>query len=254
MASKPKTREGRIFTGTGPAPNISGDWNPGRFLDHIRGRAEATIEILIGVAVLKKLGLVHQGQVVSSTGAVWQDWKGTARNKRAHRFPCNPTIGDKNIPDIPSSKRLQDALIEPLAITDFVTFEVNYADELFEHNGGIAAAVEAIEYVLNLQPPNQAIDVSVVQRGARLALAGYERTYPFVEALLLDRVNKESPLQMHARSAKIMQKPLAPTLNIEAIQDVADDFARLTGAIEPRRIKPEGIKQLADKLEQLSKG
>ena len=41
---------------------------------------------------------------------------------------------------------------------------------------------------------------------------------------------------MHARSAKIKQKPLAPMLNIEAIQEVAGDFACLTG-----RIKPEGI-------------
>jgi len=85
-----------------------------------------------------------------------------------------------------------------------------------------------------------------------IALAGYRRTYTFVEALLLDRVNKESPLQMHARPVKINQKPRAPTLNIEAIQEVAGDFARLTGAIEPRRIKPEGIKQLADNLMQLS--
>ena len=43
-----------------------------------------------------------------------------------------------------------------------------------------------------------------------IALAGYRRTYTFVEALLLDRVNKESPLQMHARPVKINQKPLAP--------------------------------------------
>ena|SRR6185312_1119419 len=43
-----------------------------------------------------------------------------------------------------------------------------------------------------------------------IALAGYRRTYTFVEALLLDRVNKESSLQMHARSVKIKQKPLAP--------------------------------------------
>lgn len=252
VAPKPR-KPGRIFVGKGPAPNFAGEWNLDRFCTHIRGRADATTEVLIGTAVLKRLGMIQGQEAVAGTGAVWQDWKGTNEYRRAHRFPCNPTIGNRNIPDIPGSRKLKDALIEPLAVTDFLTFEVNYADCLFEDFGGVASAVEAVRYVAKEQGRGEPVSQAVIEHGVlNVALPGYQRAYELAAAELLSRVNQEDMLKMHARSAKHMDKPLSPTLNLEAIQDLVYDLSRFTMIVQPRRLMPVAVRQMADRLEALN--
>lgn len=244
---------GRIFTGKGPAPNSSGEWNLDRFCAHIRGRADATTEVLIGVAVLKKLGSVFANQAVAYSGAVYQDWRGTKMHPRAHRFPCNPTIGGQNLPDIRPKPKLEEALIEPLAITDFLTFEVNYVDERFEALGGKDAAVDAVQYVLLHQPQGQSVNIPMITHAVlNIALAGYQRAYALIESELVSRVNQENLKKMLERSANSKVKQRSPTLIIESIQEAAYDMHRFTNILQPTRLLPAGIQQYAQKLEQLA--
>src|SRR5262249_4133882 len=96
---------------------------------HLRGRAQATSEVAIGVAFLRSRGWIQETAAIAYTGAAYQDATGTPEHPRAHRFPCNPKINIRNIPDIPprGAWGLREALKQPLAITDFVSAAVNYA-------------------------------------------------------------------------------------------------------------------------------
>ncbi|HWC00533.1 MAG TPA: hypothetical protein VG672_27695, partial [Bryobacteraceae bacterium] len=203
--------------------------------------------------VLKKLGRLHGNEAVAPTGAVYQDWRGTREFPRAHRFPCNPKVAGRNLPEFAPTSKMEDALIEPLAITDFLTFEVNYADCRFEDLGGIAAGVEAVQYVLSHQPPNQAVNLEVIQHAVlNIALEGYQRAYVLAAEELVQRINQENVHQMLARSAKSKVRPVSPTLNLESIQDVVYDMRRFTNIVQPRRLLPEGIRQYAHRLESLA--
>src|ERR1700761_3381552 len=80
---KPKNR---TFTrpGVRPANPAGGTWSIRDLHLHVQGRANATAEILIGVAVLKKVGAIWN-YFVDATGAVWQDWEGSSNlSHRAH--------------------------------------------------------------------------------------------------------------------------------------------------------------------------
>jgi hypothetical protein len=254
MASLPApVREGRVFVGKGPAPNFRGEWNLDRFCEHIRGRGEATTEILIGIAVLRKLGMLRRNDAVAEQGAYYQDWRGSVEFPRAHRFPCNPTIGGRNLPDIPGSVKLHDALIAPLAVTDFLTFEVNYADCRFEDLGGRTAAIEAVRFVLNEQPASRDVDVDLIRHAViNIALEGYKHAYQRASAEVNSRINKENLVAMLTRNQRSIDKPRNPTAILESIQQVLYDMERFTNIVLPRRILPVGIRLLADKFESLA--
>jgi hypothetical protein len=253
MALQVPNRDGRVFVGKGPAPNSKGEWNLDRFCTHIRGRGDATIEILIGVAVLRKLGILKKNEAVSEVGAYYQDWKGTAEFPRAHRFPCNPLVGGRNIPDIPHSEKLKKALIEPLAITDFLTFEVNYADCRFEDLGGKKAAVDAVTFVLNQQPEAHDVSIDLVQHGVlNIALEGYKQAYRRASADVHARINQEGMVEMLSRNQRSIDKPRSPTAILESIQQVLYDMERFTDIVQPRRLLPDGIRHLASRLESLA--
>ena len=218
----------RKFIGVGPAPQRPRGWNSDELHTHIRGRAEATVQILIGVAALRSLNLLPGYNVVSVTGAQWQDWRGTRDQPRAHRFPCNPQIAGRHLPDYaanPSS--LRQRLLEVLAVTDFLPLHVNHADRLFEKHGGIETARQAVEEVASRQKPGVTVTHSIVEIAWRqTVLPGYIRAWDAVERQLQDDVNKENVAQFRERISR--SRPLAPTDTIETVMDVAYDAKRST--------------------------
>jgi hypothetical protein len=217
---------------------------------HIRGRADATIQVLTGAAVLKRHNRLPVAGAVTVTGARWQDWRGTRESPRAHRFPCNPQIGGVSLPDLVANARLRMLLLEPLAVTDPLPFHVNYADRLFEELGGIEAARAAVEYVASNQKVNAAaVDRALVEHAWRtIAFPGYVGAYQNVQRELDGRVNQESAIGLHDRIAQF--RPNAPTDNIEAVQDVAGDALRSTILVSsPPLLSPEGFSYWVAKLE-----
>lgn len=217
----------REFIGEGPAPTRQEGWNPDELHAHVRGRAEASIRILVAVASLQARSLLPASAAVSTTGARWQDWKGTREQPRAHRFPCNPQIGGRDLPDYAPNPTFCRGLQEVLAQTDYLPFHVNYADRLFEEFGGIEEARKAVEQVRTLQKPGRSPDFNVVYKVWRQYLhSGYVRAWDKVEQELMDRVNQENTIKLLKRIAGF--RPNAPTDSIETVQDVAYDAKRST--------------------------
>jgi len=203
----------RKYIGIGPAPTQNKGWNLEEFHAHIRGRAEATVQVVISVAVLKANNLLSQTSPISVSGARWQDWSGTRESPRAHRFPCNPQISGRDLPDLADKPQLRALIQQPLAVTDFLPLYVNYADRLFEEFGGIESARRAVEYAASAQKIDCPIDISLVANAWQsIAWPGYIRAYETAERELLGRVNRDN----------------APTDNIEAVQDVVFDAVHST--------------------------
>jgi hypothetical protein len=220
----------------------------------VRGRAEATAAVLIGVALLKKLNLVSSFQTVDYTGAVWQDWVGNEENNRAHRFPCNPTIGRHNIPDIPKPPRLKEALIKPLAKTDFLDVVVNHVDSRFEALGGKESAIAAVRFVVKEQGEGKPVNRDVIHYAAvNIAKAGYVRACAAVQAEVRTRINREGFVGMMKRNEKFKDKPLAPTGNLEAVGDVIYDYAGYTALCEPILLRAGLLAEEAKRLESFAK-
>lgn len=219
---------GREFTGAGPAPPRRAGWNSDELHSHIRGRADATVKLLIGAAALRSLNLVPGHDVVSVTGARWQDWRGTREQPRAHRIPCNPCIAGRALPDLaPTASRLREKLKETLAVTDSLPFHVNYADRLFEELGGIEAVRKGIGEAVGRQMPGVAVSHAVVHDAWRqTVLPGYVGAWEAVERELLDRVNRENAVRLLERIAGFRRN--APTDSIETVMDVAYDAKRST--------------------------
>jgi hypothetical protein len=218
----------REFIGVGPPPQRRRGWNSDELHSHIRGRAEATVRILIAVAALRSLNVLPGYNAVSVTGAKWQDWRGTNDQPRAHRFPCNPQIAGRDLPDYAANpSNLRQQLLENLAATDQLPFHVNYADELFEDCGGIEAARKGIEEVTLRQTPGGTLTYAAVQIPWReTVLVGYVRAWEAVERRLQDRVNQENAIQLAERIAGFRSN--APTDSIETVMDVAYDAKRST--------------------------
>ena len=108
--------------------------------------------------------MVRDSEIVTSTGAVYQDAKGTDNYPRAHRFPCNPMFGYQNLPDLASwsSLALRNELKVPLAITDPLPGIVNYSDRLFEARA--AEHVErAVRWILIEQPKNKDVHQNLIR-------------------------------------------------------------------------------------------
>jgi hypothetical protein len=107
----------------------------------------------LAVSSLRAPNLLIPAGAVSATGARWQRWKGTRQQPRAHRFPCNPQIGSRHLPDFAPHPTFRRTLDEALAETDYLPFHVNYAGRLFEESGGIEAARRAVGRVYPLPKP-----------------------------------------------------------------------------------------------------
>ena len=226
-----------------PREMIGGAHNPSFILagfqiheieTHISGRNEAAAHVLAGVAVLKSLGLIHPGQDrASQRGAAYQDNQGTPLHPRAHRFPCNPTIGGQNMPALahPRSPMLAEALKKPLAQTDLLPLVANYADGLFEANGACDACVAAIQKVIDGQPSGKPVNVQLVRDVlTQDLLPGFLRAYDEALAKAQEKPNPNVPNfsitdpgivdTLNGRSMTMQYAQNRPKHNIEGVGDI----------------------------------
>jgi hypothetical protein len=199
---------------------------------HVKGRAEATALILIAAAILKQRGYIWN-YVVASTGAVWQDWEGTSvESERAHRIPCNPIICNTNIPDLARSRSLRDALIDPLAQTDFLPKHANYADSRFEALGAADSLVAAVRFVIREQDREKPVSYDMFRHALLgMAIDGYKRAYEAVGSEILNFYTRETSKKFIKRVDEF--NPRGKKDNIEAAQEAATDLARFTGTTTP---------------------
>ena len=218
---------GREYIGQGPAPQREDGWNSDELHLHVRGRADATARVLIAATELRSRNLLPFTGPVAATGARWQDWRGTREQPRAHRFPFNPQVAGRDLPDFAPDTGLAVGLQQTLAETDYLPFHVNYADRLFEEYGGIEAARLAVEQVLSLQTPGQPADYTLVAAVWRqTAFPGYLRAWYTVEHSLQHRINRENAIGLLERIAGFRRN--APSDSIEIVQDVVYDACRST--------------------------
>ena len=229
---------------------------------HITGRNEAAVQVLTGVAVLKSLGLIHARQDrAGHRGAAYQDAKGTTLNPRAHRFPCNATIGGRNPPDLAlaRSPMLAAALKLPFAGTDLLPLIANYADGLFEANGACDAVVGAIQRVLDNQLAAQPVNVQVVRDVlTQHLLPGFMNAY---DAALSKAQGKDNPNvpsfsitdpglvdTLNARSMTMQYAQNRPKHNIEGVADVLVLEKNMAAGSVPSNAAPGAIQAYAAQL------
>jgi hypothetical protein len=177
-----------------PAANDLSVWDLHSLEQHVRGRGEESVRVLLGVAFLRKAGLVGRDDVVGYTGAEFQ--RGQAQGSRgvyvaAHRLPCNATIRNWGLPHFADSPGLRRALELPLEKTDYLPKLVNYADRLFERSGACEALAAAVGFVLHEQKPDKDVNVNMIRHATIFELFngknGYLRAYEM--ALDLARAN-----------------------------------------------------------------
>jgi hypothetical protein len=254
-----------------PREMIGGVKNPGFILSgfqiheieaHIHGRNEAAVEVLTGAAVLKSLGLIPASQNrAGQRGAAYQDAQGTTLSPRAHRFPCNPTIGGRNLPDLahPSSPMLAEALKKPLAVTDLLPLVANYADGLFEASGACEAAVEAIQKVLDGQLSGQPVNVQLVRDAlTRHLLPGFSEAY---DKALLKAQQTDNPNvpqfsitdpgvvdRLNAISISMPNTPNRPKTNIEGVADILLLEKNIANGSVPHNAAPAAIQAYVAQL------
>lgn len=229
-------RRGRTYIGGATNP-LSARFHTGLNLDtleqHARGRLEAVAKIVSGVALLTSEGRASHMDHVSYTGAVYQDIKGTPENPRAHRFPCNPKIGIWNIPEIVSPRfhRLRGELARPLAVTDLLPIEANYADSRFEEGGGSDTVKECIEFVLTEQRRGKPPHINLIRHAiSHIAMPGFEQAYEIVLDSVETKIHSgPGPIDLadpgwveHANAASLAAniEPGRPTQNLLSVADV----------------------------------
>jgi hypothetical protein len=251
----PKPKGGRIFThpGARPVEPPGGSWSPADLHIHVKGRADATAQILIGVAVLKQVGAIWN-YVVDTTGAVWQDWEGSSDlSNRAHRLPCNPTIANRSIPDLAPTISLRNALIHPLAQTDFLPIHANYADSRFEKLGGANSFAAAVRLVAREQTRGKAADYDLFRQAVLgVAISGYNTAYQQVGHELQNTINNEDARTFASRRDRF--NPIAPKHNIEAAQDAAYDLLRFSTTTTPDLLNREAFQSQANRQKRLASG
>jgi hypothetical protein len=200
---------------------------------HVTGRNAAAAEVLAGAAVLCANGWVSSHAAASYTGAQYQDATGTPLHPRAHRFPCNPTLGGQSLPRLAArfSPVLSNALKQPLAATDLLPIEANYADNLFEASGACDAVLAALEKILKGQRAGKAVDADLVKEALAHDLlpgflAAYDEAYRKAQAKDNPNVPPFSILEpglverLNERSIHMPMTPNRPKTNIEGVGDI----------------------------------
>jgi hypothetical protein len=183
-------RRRQVTPGVRKVPNATdlSPWDLQNLEEHVIGRGEESVKVLLGAAFLRKAGLVDRDELVSYQGAEFQRGKGSKLYPAAHRFPCNPTIRSWGLPHYAKSRRLERALERPLEKTDYLPKLVNYADRLFEANGACDAVAKTIRFVLHEQPTDKDINLNMIRHATTSELLqGYKRAYE--KALVLAEAN-----------------------------------------------------------------
>lgn len=158
----------RVTPGTLTAPKISdlGPWELHNLEKHVLGRREEAVRVLLGVAVLRKLGLIERDKYVKCGAARFQRGKGNKAYVAAHRFPGTPLFENWPLPHFAREPRLERALERPLEKTDYLPRLMNYADHVFESHGGCAAVAQTIGFVLHEQMPEKDINLNLIRHSA----------------------------------------------------------------------------------------
>jgi hypothetical protein len=147
---------------------------------HVRGRSDATAEVMLDVAYLKAAGLINSYAIVRHTGAVYQAISTAQDFPYAHRMPCNPTLNIWSIPQLARhhSQRLQDALIEPLAAGDILHRVINYSDNHFEESGACETVDRAVQFIIHEQDTRKRINTNLVRHVIDFIVQpGYAQAY-----------------------------------------------------------------------------
>lgn len=256
-----KTRR-RITPGVQKAPSTAG-LDLGTLELHVEGRNEEALRVLVGVAVLRSLGLLPREGDIDFKGADYQRGKGTRFYDAAHRFPCTPKINGWGVPRYARGRgRLERALERPLERTDYLPKPVNYADRLFEVNGACEGVVEAVRFVMHEQPAEKPVYVSMIRHAWAFELAkGFDRAYndawqeadSNTEGIdLLDESALERLDELRASPGSINFR--IPTANMQLVADAlwySAFWARRQG--EPFMAEPRSISLYEQRLLKLSK-
>lgn len=163
----------QVTAGAQSVPVDLSPWDLQNLREHVTGRQDESVRVLLGVAFLRKTGLLGRDNQVGYKGAAFQRGKGSDVYPAAHRFPCNPTIRGWGLPHFASTLRLRRALQVPLEETDYLPKLVNYADRLFEANGACDAVAHAVRFVLHEQPTDKDINLNLIRHAAVELFKGY---------------------------------------------------------------------------------
>jgi len=247
-------RRRRVLAGD-PVPTDLSPWDLANLNLHVNGRKDESVRVLVGVAILRKFGLVDRDAIVSYKGAEFQQGDGSRDYPAAHRFPCSPTIAYWDLPHHAPSRGLKNALKLPLERTDYLPRLVNYADRLFESNGACDAVVWAIRFVLHEQVKDKDVPLNLIRH---VALNELFRKYS--EALEKAR-SKVGAIQAidPAVLAHVNQTWVSPS--DEEGEELADsrevvcfalDWA-LDASAEPAMLAPPAMTEYISELEALHK-
>ena len=230
---------------------------------HVRGRAEESVRVLVGVAFLRSIGRLSRDGAVSFTGARYQRGSGNEAFVAAHQFPCTPTVNSFPLPHFAPVGRLRNALAEPLGVTTYLPTLFNYADRLFETSGGCDAVVDPIRMILHDQKEGQPVHVTLVQHAAWFNLFpnylnAYHTAYQLASAdqmgidlldpAAIDRLNDASlSTTGDIDTAK-------PTRNMAMVADVLWYSQRVAeGNARPLASQAPEINRYAAELQELAK-
>jgi hypothetical protein len=254
----------RITAGTVAAPGITdlGPWELHNLEKHVLGRREEAVRVLLGIAVLRKLGQLDRDELVKCGAAKFQRGKGNEAYVAAHRFPGTPTFGNWPLPHFAREARLERALERPLEKTDYLPRLMNYADRLFESQGGCAAVEETIGFVLHEQKPEADINLNLIRHSAvselfpawRQALevalhkaSEHDGNIQDLDPSILSHVNK-TWFPNHASTRAVEQ-------SIEVVQfALAHSLAVSITSPSPFMLAPSTMTEYAARLEKLGKG
>lgn len=240
------------------------------FAQHVRGRSDAAAEMMVNLAFLKSKGMAKEHETVTSTGAVYQDKKGTPSYPRAHRFPCNPMVGYNQVPELAnwSTFQLRNELKIPLAITDPLPTVANYADRLFESSGMEESVVHAVRWILTEQGKDKPVDDKLIRHVIDFFLQpSFTQGYEAARARTLGKDDEDLTTMLAAGPTSaltdenlnelyrsLIVSPSEPTQNLDAVRLLLSSATDVHHAHRPSLTMTEQISQRVDKLETLSQG
>jgi hypothetical protein len=235
---------------------------------HVQGRAEAAVDVINGVTFLRSKGMAGDSQVVTCTGAVYQDVQASGEFEAAHRFPCTPWVGIFTVADLarPSYGRLALELKKPYAITDILPSWVNqFADKAFENAGPKILVADCVREVLAEQRAGKSPNPKLVRHVLDRMLLGFEQAYVIAQEKVSKASDKEfrkitgdaAPFSRdyveRLNQASIHADIDQVAWNRESVMDVLRRSADIARTHEPAGILPENLTKKTEHLEEANK-
>jgi hypothetical protein len=264
-------KDRRIFTGEDIVPPVPiGPYDIRNLEEHVRGRAEAGAQVMIQLAFLRSKRLVNDSEVVSCTGAVYQDARGESEYPRSHRLPCNPMIGIFTLPELCGFRHpaLAARITLPLAKTDPLLLLANYADGLFEKCGPYETMAEAVREVILEQPRGREVNHNLIRHVISYSLLpGFQQAYEVARQKSLQTsdeefaklvVKNEAPFsqatlqRMQQLSLTMEMDSNKPAQNRQGAQDILLISATVASKYQPRLILPDEIAEETECLKSLA--